>query len=439
VSGVAFAEKNARTPVETGAASGISSRGLRIGKPDDSFEREADRIADEVMTGGTPKRAWSFSSLSVGATAQRKCSCGGSSASSGPCEECKGEQAMQRKAFGQVESDAAPPIVHEVLNSPGHPLDKTTREFFEARFGLHFSGARADTERHAADPIGGEGNKPHTSKYDFSRVRIHTEPRAAASARAVNALAYTVGHDIAFSAGNYAPATREGRKLMAHELTHVVQQGAAATRPPATLQRQSTQGQGSAAKPCPTSAGLDTYRVFNHSNLPPTEQANFRTYLGMLVRHDLNPGPDHMGHCIQEELSTVSTNCPASVTSALSSCSKSDCLPVNRAGQDRATGMSLPSNRRSFLDLHRTTSTRSILEPTKTKSCQVICQQKYHCDSLGAPVLGVFRITRNFRADTFTPPGGTPQHITTGEVEKVESFGKGDFPQRTLPKGEEYA
>ena len=72
-------------------------------------------------------------------------------------------------------------------------------------------------------------------------------------------------------------------------------------------------------------------------------------------------------------------------------------------------------------------------------SCQVTCEQKYHCDTLRAPVLGVFRITRNFRADTFTPPGGSPVPITTGTVDKVEVFGKGDFPTRTLPEGVEYA
>jgi len=58
---------------------------------------------------------------------------------------------------------------------------------------------------------------------------------------------------------------------------------------------------------------------------------------------------------------------------------------------------------------------------------------------LSTPVLGVFKITRNFQASTFTPPGGSARHITTGNVEKVESFGKGDFPMRTLPRGVEYA
>lgn len=67
---------------------------------------------------------------------------------------------------------------------------------------------------------------------DFSRVRVHTDAKAAESARAVNALAYTVGHDLVFDAGQYAPQTMEGRRLIAHELTHAVQQGPATARYP---------------------------------------------------------------------------------------------------------------------------------------------------------------------------------------------------------------
>jgi hypothetical protein len=70
--------------------------------------------------------------------------------------------------------------------------------------------------------------------YDFSQVRLHADARAADSARAVNALAYTVGSDIVFGAGQYAPGTAAGKRLLAHELTHAVQQGSK----PAALQRQ---------------------------------------------------------------------------------------------------------------------------------------------------------------------------------------------------------
>jgi outer membrane protein OmpA-like peptidoglycan-associated protein len=89
-----------------------------------------------------------------------------------------------------------PPIVHEVLRSPGQPLDAATRTFMEPRFGHNFSG-----------------------------VRVHVDTKAAESARAVNALAYTVGRDVVFGEGQHEPTTNEGRKLMAHELAHTIQQG----------------------------------------------------------------------------------------------------------------------------------------------------------------------------------------------------------------------
>src|SRR6185436_20456330 len=65
--------------------------------------------------------------------------------------------------------------------------------------------------------------------HDFSRVRVHTDARAAESASAVNAVAYTVGRDIVFAGGSYAPHTTEGRSLLAHELAHVAQNAGATT------------------------------------------------------------------------------------------------------------------------------------------------------------------------------------------------------------------
>lgn len=89
-----------------------------------------------------------------------------------------------------------PEIVHDVLATPGQPLDEVTRAWTRSRF---------DT--------------------DFSRVRVHTDDRSAESARAVSARAYTVGRHIVFGAGSYAPHSAAGRRLLIHELTHVVQQG----------------------------------------------------------------------------------------------------------------------------------------------------------------------------------------------------------------------
>jgi len=120
------------------------------------------------------------------------------------CAECRQKRLgiMQRAAVNTSPTSAVPPIVHDVFNSPGQPLHAGTRAFMEPRFG-----------------------------HDFSQVRVHTDARAAESARAVNALAYTVGRDVVFGKGEYEPGTSEGKRLMAHELTHVVQQGGVISGP----------------------------------------------------------------------------------------------------------------------------------------------------------------------------------------------------------------
>lgn len=128
---------------------------------------------------------------------QRKCACGGTPGPSGECAECRNKRlALQRRAAHPAEPSSVPPIVHEVLRSPGQPLDPTTRSFMEPRFG-----------------------------HDFSQVRVHTGARAAESTRAVNALAYVAGQNAVFGTGQYAPRTGAGQRLLAHELAHVVQQG----------------------------------------------------------------------------------------------------------------------------------------------------------------------------------------------------------------------
>ncbi|MBD0371725.1 MAG: DUF4157 domain-containing protein [Pyrinomonadaceae bacterium] len=138
---------------------------------------------------------------------QRKCACGTHTVAGGECESCQKEKAydqLQRTATSADGFDEVPGVVHEVLRSSGQPLDAATRSFFEPRFG-----------------------------HDFSQVRVHTGAKAAESAQAVNALAYTVGRDVVFAGGQYAPHTFEGQKLLAHELSHVLQQSQGGAGAPA--------------------------------------------------------------------------------------------------------------------------------------------------------------------------------------------------------------
>jgi hypothetical protein len=127
---------------------------------------------------------------------QRKRFCGGTPYPTGECEACRRRRLdLQRHTSPAAEASVVPPIVHEVLRSPGKPLDTETRAFMESRFG-----------------------------HDFGQVRVHTDVRAAKSARTVSAIAYTMKHNIAFSTGSYSPSTPTGKHLLAHELAHVVQQ-----------------------------------------------------------------------------------------------------------------------------------------------------------------------------------------------------------------------
>ncbi len=151
---------------------------LRIGDSQDIYEREADRIAERVVSG-------------EGRTATT------SAAAPDGARKTVVPQLRRRVDGGSTVSHggAAPHAVDHVLSSPGRALEANARAFMENRFG-----------------------------YDFGHVRIHTDARASASARAVDALAYTVGHHVVFDAGRFAPHSVTGRKLLAHELVHVVQQ-----------------------------------------------------------------------------------------------------------------------------------------------------------------------------------------------------------------------
>ena len=152
-------------------------RKLAVNEPGDEYEREADRVAEQVLRMTESNEDMAHSTAVKTPPVQRKINASGS-------------------GIG-----AAPPIVHDVLSSPGQSLDSETRAFLEPRFG-----------------------------HDFGSVRVHQDPLAADSARRINALAYTHGHHIVFGSGQYSPGSLSGKRLLAHELCHVVQVGAAAAR-----------------------------------------------------------------------------------------------------------------------------------------------------------------------------------------------------------------
>lgn len=157
---------------------------LAISEPGDADEQEADRVAEQVMR------------MSPADVSKRQ-------------NHGMANPLVQRRATSNVTGVAeAPPSVHDVLNSPGQPLDATMRALFEPRFG-----------------------------HDFSQVRVHSGGAAELSAQDVNAHAYTVGNNIVFETEQFAPGTKQGQHLLAHELAHVVQQ-AVSFPDKAVVQRQ---------------------------------------------------------------------------------------------------------------------------------------------------------------------------------------------------------
>lgn len=144
-----------------------------------------------------------------GVLLQRKCACGGALAFDTTCRACQGEGLqVSRRATASTVSQIAPGNRPPTVGAGGVGLDAPTRAFMETRFG-----------------------------HDFGSVRVHTDARSAESARAVDALAYTVGRDVVFAPGQYQPHTRAGLGLLAHELAHTVQQsgGGAPTRASAKI------------------------------------------------------------------------------------------------------------------------------------------------------------------------------------------------------------
>jgi hypothetical protein len=155
------------------------SNGVKLGPRNDPFEREADRVADAVMSGDTLQRKPMEEQQDM---MQRQ------------TEEEEEEETLQAKTAGAgPRTQSGVPAAEAAVANGGRPLPLSERAFFEPRFGR-----------------------------DLSHVRIHTDAEAA---RSIAARAYTLRNHIAFAPGQFSPGSREGRRLMAHELTHTLQQG----------------------------------------------------------------------------------------------------------------------------------------------------------------------------------------------------------------------
>ncbi len=170
---------NSKTPVRLNSQALPIQAKLTIGQPNDKYEQEADRVAEQVMR--MPEQ-----------TVQRKCA---------KCD--KEEEMIQTKSKGNSGSVASSALMNQIQKTRGggQVMDTNTRSFMEPRFGM-----------------------------DFSGVRIHADNQAAGMSQGINAKAFTVGNDIYFNEGKYDPNSTSGKHLLAHELTHTAQQGRGASQ-----------------------------------------------------------------------------------------------------------------------------------------------------------------------------------------------------------------
>jgi uncharacterized protein DUF4157 len=200
---------------------------LQVSQPGDQYEQEADRVAEQVMRmpdPATPATVRSDGDPQI-SRLQRKCTqCEEEQIQQQPMDEKKEEEeepSLQAKEVPGRLPEVGPAAQSQIdgLRGNGQPLPDSVRAFFEPRFGQ-----------------------------DFSQVRVHTGGKASETAQATQAKAFTIGQDVVFGSGEYAPDSWNGRKLLAHELTHVIQQRYSAA-PSAFIQRQQACDAPQAAEP----------------------------------------------------------------------------------------------------------------------------------------------------------------------------------------------
>ncbi|WP_263352911.1 eCIS core domain-containing protein [Acidicapsa acidisoli] len=231
---------------------------LALGRVDDPLERDADRVAEQVMRMPGPGRVPSVSLASTGV--QRKCAtCG---------DEEDEEHTVHAKPAASssmlpAQQDSVPTgMITSALKRPGRPIDPADRSFFEPRFG-----------RSLAD------------------IRVHTDPADARSATSIGARAYTLGRDIVFAPGEYKPGSHAGGWLLAHEITHVLQQSPGGVEAPQTIRRETGKmlQQGT---PAPAAGLTASPPPAPKTNAPLTEQAG---PTGSLTQPATPPAPPESG------------------------------------------------------------------------------------------------------------------------------------------------
>ncbi len=244
--------------------SGAIQAKLTIGQPGDIYEQEADRVAEQVMrmpapdatektviSGQTqlphiqrmcPECDEKLHRKVEGIHIQRVCTECEEELHRQPMEE-EEEEILQAKEVTGETPEVTPELEAQISStrSGGQPLPDSVRAFFEPSFG-----------------------------YDLSHVRVHTDAKAAESAQRVSAMAYTIGHNVVFGHGQYAPKAEIGKRLLAHELTHVVQQGGAVPRSPRSAEAKPSATFQRTTEPASSRVSDVMQRAGDPAAIPPT-------------------------------------------------------------------------------------------------------------------------------------------------------------------------
>ena len=370
--------------------SGTLQAKLRIGQPGDKYEQEADRVADAVMRMPEPgvqlqiepeeeeeeKLQAKPLARQITPLVQTKQITSLIQSQENRGEE-EDEELIQAKIKGGVTPEVTPTISSGIqsLQGGGRPLSGSDRSFFEPRFGAN-----------------------------FSNVRVHNDTRAASVARSVNARAFTHGHNVVFGAGEYSPDALEGRKLLAHELTHVVQQKRSTQL---SIQRKGSRTD-AFGKECPDTVVIGSIKPLAKFNKVLFDQG-IRTWLGINSYMKVGPKKKYES-CISEVLKIEENTCGNKGKLAdYKPCSpKKHCLSVGGTKK-------IPTNPNIFLDMHRSRRNFSLLEGSGKKTCKVTCLQRYGC---GGKEIGRFHVTRTFKDATFQD-GKKRVPVTLGSIKKV--------------------
>jgi len=364
---------------------------LEIGSPNDKYEKQADAVANRVVA--MPNNTGTIQMQSHLSSPDISMMCA-------ECEKEKGiqmqpneEEGIRMKPEEEEEKIQMKPSIQRSANGTMH----ASAEFAN----------KLQSQNSQGRPLPGSVNYEMGNKIgsDFSNVKIHTNSQAVQMSQEIGAQAFTHGSDIYFNKGQYSPDTSEGKKLLAHELVHVVQQKRSFQ---SSLQRKGSRTD-SFGKECPDTVVIGSIKPLAGFSKALFDKG-FRTSLGIYSYMKVGGPKKKYESCISEVLKVEENTCGNKGKFAdYKPCSpKKYCLLVGGTKD-------IPTDDNIFLDMHRSRRKFNLLEGSGKKMCKVTCLQRYGC---GGKEIGRFYVTRTFEAAIFRD-GKKRVPVTLGSIKKV--------------------